>query len=297
MSLIRRLWVQPGMDRPVSLAFQVHRFWKIHGYFPNVIRPSTYSEKIFHKMVFDRRPILSLVADKVEVRDFVSGRIGDRYLAKIYAIFDDARYLRDFSFPSAFVLKASHGSSWNHIRKPDDRLDVDELVRKASLWLNDRYSWLELEWCYANIRPRLLIEEYLGPESGVPTDYKFHCFDGTVGFIQEHIGRYSDDVRVNLYDREWVRFGVEYAGFRNTQDASPRPANFEEMVRVAEALSSGFDFIRVDLYDLGGRVVFGELTNYPMAFYAKFEPASFDQQFGALWTIPRSYDAARPAQS
>ena len=289
MSVIRQLWAQPGLEKPVSLAFQVHRFWRIHGYVPNVVRPSTYSEKILYKMVFDRRPILSLVADKVEVRDFVSDRIGDRYLSKMYAVFDDPHCLYSFSFPSAFVLKASHGSSWNHIQRPDNRLDVDELVRKASLWLNDQYSWLELEWCYANIKAKLLIEEYLDSRSGVPTDYKFHCFDGKVGFIQEHIGRYSDDVRVNLYDREWVRFAVEYAGFRNTQEASPRPANFEEMLRVAEALSVGFDFIRVDLYDLGNRVVFGELTNYPMAFYAKFEPVSFDRKFGALWTVPHSY--------
>ena len=290
-SLIRRLWAQPYLDKPISLAFHAHKFWKIHGYVPNVIRPSTYSEKILYKMVFDRRPILSRVADKVEVRDFVADRVGNRYLTKIYAVFDDPRPLHDFSFPSAFVLKASHGSNWNHFQRPSDRLDVAELVRKASLWLNDQYSWLELEWCYASIPARLLVEEYLGPEAGVPTDYKFHCFNGRVGFIQEHIGRYSNDVRINLYDREWTRFGVEYAGFRNTQAASARPANLEEMVRVAETLSAGFDFIRVDLYDLGNRVVFGELTNYPMAFYAKFEPVSFDQQFGTLWTVVRSYSS------
>ena len=133
------------------------------------------------------------------------------------------------------------------------------------------------------IQPKLFCEEYLGSGDSVPVDYKFFCFSGTAQFIQADFDRFSTH-KCNFYDRDWNLLNVRYE-YPQKLDAQDPPQNLANMISIAERLSDGIDFVRVDLYDLGNRVVFGELTNYPAAGRGPFYPQEWDATFGSYWRL------------
>jgi hypothetical protein len=139
------------------------------------------------------------------------------------------------------------------------------------------------EWAYKNIQPRILIEELLSGTSGVPDDYRFFCFNGRCEYIQVDTPVYTGSgVLRDIFDRDWNKLDVTLK-YPNSNIARSRPRSLEEMIMIAELLSSEIDHVRVDLYDLDGRIVFGELTNYHAAGTQKFNPELFDKLFGESW--------------
>ena len=142
------------------------KFRKIHGYTPNLSAPEAFNEKILHKMIFDRRRMLTTFADKIAVRDYVQQRLGStELLSRIYRIFDGPDDLYTFEFPSRFVLKANHGSGWNYIHHGERPPNRDALVRLGRLWLSSNYALRQGEWCYNDVPPKLFCEENLAPDN------------------------------------------------------------------------------------------------------------------------------------
>lgn len=282
-------------------------------------RPETFTGKLRWKMLKDRRPLLTTFADKVAARDYVARVAGPEFLTTCYAIVADPDELDPAGLPREFVLKASHGSGgvwivseaapgepfvtpgqpyapgpvtplsgWHWILTTPDRVDWDVLVASSRGWLSRNCGDHVVEWAYLNVPPRLLVEELLrGPDGELPLDYKFFVFDGKARLVQVDTGRFRDHRR-NLYLPDWTPVDVDYL-YRRADTASPRPSSLERMVELAETLGSETDFVRVDLYDVDGRVVFGELTNYPEGGTGRFEPASFDAELGRRWALPARY--------
>jgi hypothetical protein len=281
-------------------------------------RPETFTEKLRWRMLKDRRPLLTTFADKVAVRDYVARLAGPECLTECYAVVDDPDELDRASLPREFVLKASHGSGgawivsdaapseplvspgepyapgpvtplsgWHWILTTPGGLDWDVLVASSREWLSRSPCDRHPEWAYLHVPPRILVEELLcGPDGQVPADYKFFVFDGHARLVQVDSGRFRDHRR-NLYLPDWTPVDTEYVYRR--ADEFPRPPSLGRMVELAEALGRGMDFLRVDLYEIEERVVFGELTNYPEGGTAQFEPVSFDAELGRWWTLPASY--------
>ena len=259
----------------------IFRFLKRHGYAPNLLSPNTFSEKLLHKMLFDRRPILTMFADKLAVRHYVEQRLGGKeHLATIHCVFARANDLYSFCFPSRFVLKANHGSGWNYIHYGGEFNRV-RLVQVSRRWLQSNFGLVMDEWCYNDIKPRVFCEEYLGIDHASPVDYKFYCFSGIARFIEAHFDRHLCH-KCNIFDRDWNLLDVRLLSPWKP-DARVTPKNLAQMISIADRLSEGIDFVRVDLYDLGDRVVFGEMTNYPTAARARFEPQEWDAIFGSYW--------------
>ena len=150
-------------------------------------------------------------------------------------------------------------------------------------WLSHTYK-RNSEWAYREVPPRLLVEEFLA--GGVPPDYKFFVFHGRVRMIEVDLDRFTGHKR-SLYTADWQRLPVQYG--HPAGDDVELPSALPEMIDVAEALGAATDFVRVDLYSLPGRVVCGELTNYPMAGRGWFDPREFDRELGAWWTLPTRY--------
>jgi hypothetical protein len=283
-------------------------------------RPVSVPEKIRWKMLKDRRPLLTTFADKVAVRDYVAGVVGPAHLTACYAIVADPDELERDALPAEFVAKANHGSGgswfvsetapagitihgerpdlhpatpgagWNRVLTRPEELDWGLLRETLRAWLELDYTEHYVEWAYRNIRPRLVIVEELlrGDDGGVPPDYKFWVCDGRVRLVQVEAGRFGDNRARAFYSPDWNRLEVRYAG-EPSEGELPAPAALAEMVRIAEALGRETDFVRVDLYAVGERVLFGELTNYPDAGTAAFTPDEFDLELARTWTIPRSY--------
>jgi hypothetical protein len=255
-------------------------------------------------MATDRRPILPVLADKVRVREYVKDRVGSEVLTHLYAVADSPERVRNFDFPREFVLKASHAcggvvlvaecfpperqlpeppAGWPRgLTIHPDALDWTRLTGLCAEWLSSRYNPYE-EWAYSKVHPRILVEEFLS-DDGVPVDYKFFVFGGQVHLVQVDQDRFGDHRR-NLYSPDWKLLEVEYGYPRGPLDS--KPARLDEMIRVAERLGGDLDFVRADLYNIGDRVVFGEMTIYPLSGCGRFSPREFDEQLGRLWQMPR----------
>lgn len=264
-------------------------------------------------MLHDRRPILTTLADKVAVRDVVAKRVGEEYLTRAYQVHGQVADIDWEALPTEFVAKVSHASGGaiivtesaqvgqalperlvpGHGRlivHPDsfDSARAEEVLAK---WLSIPYGWAgrKREWAYRHVQARVLIEELLrGSDGAIPEDYKFMMFDGVCGWIQVDVGRHGDHRR-DLFTPDWERLPVDFV-YPRSEAPVPVPERLGEMMSVAASLAAGHDFLRVDLYAVPGRVVFGELTAYPEAGRGTFEPPEYDRILGELWHVPRRYD-------
>jgi hypothetical protein len=271
----------------------VRNYTQIHGSPPNLKTPATFNEKVLYRMLYDRRPLLTTLVDKVAVRDVVAARIGSRYLARVYAIVDDVSELDPSSLPESFILKTNHGSGMNMVVPNKSEWQVDEASRIFRKWLNTNYYVTTREWAYRDVPPKLLVEELLveGPAGSHPLEWKFYVFDGKCPFFKVNWDReMSPDgvllhLTCNIYDRQLRRVPLRVEHDNNPSDP-PFPHNMDEMFSVVETLGQGFDFVRVDLYNIRGRIVFGELTIYPAAAGDRFDPPEYEYVFGRHWRLP-----------
>jgi len=272
------------------------------------IRPAlTFQQKILHKMAFDRNPMLTIYADKVKVREFVSERVSSEYLTTSFGDYTSIDGLGRESLPKNFVLKSNHGSGasvicWegaprgNRLPKakpttiwekylihPDD-LVWEDLVNLSGHWMNVNYYW-ELgrfpEWAYKNIEPKILVEEVLTHNGDIPEDYKFFMINGNCEFIQVDTSRFTQHKR-DLYSPNWDRIEGSFL-FPASSFSQERPILLTEMLNLAKSLSEGIDFIRVDLYCTDKGIKFGELTNYPEGGVADIKPKELSNQFAKNW--------------
>jgi hypothetical protein len=260
----------------------LHDFYIGHGGYPNLLYPRTFSEKIQHRKLFDRRPILTQFADKVAVRDYVRERVGNEILTTLYHVTDDPNDIPLDLLPDRFVVKPTHGCGWVQIVRDKSALDVAQLRRTCAGWLAENFFYRAGEWAYKNIKPRLMFEELLDDGMGaVPNDIKFFCFGGRAQFITVDIARFGNHRR-NIYDMEW---NLLRCGFQRPLSDEPQaqPARFADMVRYAEKLAAGHDFLRIDLYYAGDRITFGEITATPASGLEPFWPGGTDLWIGSLW--------------
>ena len=266
--------------------FAVARYRRCHRTLPNLIRPQTFNEKVLHRIIFDRQPWMTVVADKYRVRDYVSGRLGADILPKLFHVCTDPESIPFDALPDRFVVKPSHGSGWVEIVHDKSRLDEAALIRTCRSWLAQNYYDITREWIYKDITPRILIEEFIDDgNGGAPNDYKLFVFGGRVEFILVTMGRF--DVRAHmLLDRNWSPVNVSFAYSEHRRPVPP-PPHLREMIDAAETLAHGMSFIRADFYDTQAKLYFGELTATPGCGLDRFSPASFDHRLGSLWKAER----------
>jgi hypothetical protein len=257
------------------------KFLEFHGAELNLENPLTFSEKLQWLKLNDRTELHTLCADKYRVRSYVESQIGGRYLIPLLEKLWDPNKL-DLSAiaDQAFVIKTNHDSGTVIIVRDKNRADSARIRRRLESAMKINFYHSSREWQYKNIRPRILVEKLLLDAHGeVPKDYKIHCFGGVPKFIQVDSDRFSDHGRA-FYDRDWTEqeFTVKFP-FRG---GVPRPASLEEMLEVAAKLSRPFGFARVDLYDINGRVYFGEITFHPGSGLEQFQPVEWDARMGSF---------------
>jgi hypothetical protein len=225
------------------------------------------------------REMMRDTADKVSVRGYVCSQVGAEYVARAYMIVEDAGEIVFDRLPTAFVMKASHGSGMVKIVHDRRKVPEVQVLTLAKKWLSTRYHKVARELVYKGTKPRVIFEELLlDEEGGVPKDYKMFCFRGVVRVIQVDIDRFNGHKR-NLYSCDWESLPFEFAYPRGPE--VERPKALATMIRTAEILSRDFEFVRVDLYDLGSRVIVGELTHFPEAGNGRFRPSHYDRWLGA----------------
>ena len=256
------------------------------GRYADLEQPTLFSEKLQWLKLYYRDPLMAQCADKYEVRRFIEGKGYADTLNELIATYDRVEDFDLDRLPERFVLKATHGSAWNIICKDKEKIDwlTYRLIMKS--WLKHNIFWNGREWVYQELKPRIVCEKYLEDASGQLLDYKIFCFNGEPAFVQVNLGRNEQRHVQNFYDLNWqiLPFGKDIAPSPDVE--IPRPASLERMLVIAKDLATTFPFVRVDFYDVQGRVIFGELTFFPASGMPDFVPQSYDAIVGKMLTLP-----------
>lgn len=248
----------------------------------NLKNPQTLNEKIQWKKIYDRRPVYTLCADKYEVRNYVKERIGEKYLIPLLFYTNNPNKIDFDKIPLPFIIKANHGSGWIFIIKNKKEINKKEIIERCKKWLESNIYFIGREWQYKNIKPKILIEKLLLDEEGqIPKDYKFHCFNGEVEFIQVDTDRFENHKR-GFFDINWRLLPFTWSPKKNNRPKYElnkdinKPKKLREMVEIATTLSKNFDYVRVDLYFVNNKIYFGELTFSHEDGFAPFFPEKYD---------------------
>ena len=251
----------------------------------HIKRPKLYNEKLQWIKLHDRRPEYTQYADKLAVRNHVAKSVGEDYLIPLIAQYGSIAQIDWDALPDRFVLKCTHGSGSNIICADKSALNVDEAKGKLRGWMKRNWFWLSREWPYLDIKPRIIAEQFLGDDQGnVPFDYKIMCFEGEPTYIVVDADRYTAHTR-NYYDVNWVKQPMENR-HKNIPYDIPRPAHLAEMLSIARRLSAGIHHVRVDLYLVGTRIYFGEMTFFHGYGMEVFSPKEFELGMGARIKLP-----------
>ena len=264
------------------------RYFLLNGYPLKLTCPKTFTEKIQWLKLYNRNPLYTMLVDKCEVKNYVAEKIGEQYIIPTLGVwrkFDDI----DFDIlPDKFILKTTNGS--HTLIKCEDKktFDKKEARKKFSKWLKISPYNTYREWAYKNVEPRIIAEKYMVDGSNKElTDYKFFCFNGRAAYCQVIADR-SIDETIDFYDRDWVH--QEFVGLnprvKNALQTQAKPYGYSDMVRIAEKLSEGIPFVRVDLYFINGRIYFGEMTFYPAAGEGAFTPEIWNRRLGDMIVLP-----------
>ncbi|QDV21776.1 hypothetical protein Q31a_00550 [Aureliella helgolandensis] len=261
------------------------RFRRKIGKSGNFTEPQTFPEKVQFRKLYGNHSTYARLADKYAVREYVAERVGERYLVPLLGVYDQLtpEHFRDL--PDRFIIKANHGSKWHQVVWDKSQLDIASTVQYFNQLMHRTYGLRSHEYHYRLIRPRIVIEELLDDEHDSPVDYSFYSYHGPSGFdflITLTAPRHETYAH---FDRHW---NFQDGDFTSEQHAKyVKPANYQDMFRVAEELSRGFDFLRVDLYNLNGRIYFGEATCTPTSGYTPAEVPSRGKLRGDKWHLDR----------
>lgn len=284
------------------------------GYSLNLENPQTFNEKLQWLKLYDRKPEYTMMVDKYKVREYIKEKLGEEYLIPLLGVWDKAEDIDFDKLPNQFVLKCTHDSGGLCICRDKNTFDVKQCKDYLDNRLTHNYYKLWREWPYKNVVPKIIAEQYIDVTQNSPLkcgdiisveelqctqgllDYKFMCFSGRVQALFLDIGvvkgssKHAENYYRNVYDREFNLLPV-----KETRENYPlkikMPDNFNQMVEIAEKLSSGMPHVRVDLYNVKGRIFFGEFTFFHGSGLSNFfVPKEWDKIFGDWIELPKKRD-------
>ena len=277
---------------PDSLMVRIQYYLNFNRWL-NLDNPTRYSEKIQWYKLYYRNPLIKQCSDKYAVRDYVKSKGLDHILNDCYGVYENIDEINFDELPEKYVIKDTMGSGSTGIIFVHDKNDLDVDVAKKIMkqWLAipaKRKSYGR-EWGYEGIKHRLIIEKMLlkTPTDDLP-DYKFFCFNGKVycSYFMENYSLNPSNGVLAFFDRGFKHMNVYRKDFKPLEYQPKKPKNYDLMVKYAEILASDFPHVRVDLYNLEGIIIFGELTFYNASGYVKFNPDSFDERMGNQFELP-----------
>jgi|SRR5690554_3357767 len=261
---------------------------KIFGKDVDLEAPKTLNEKIqWYKLNF-KHPLIVQCSDKYAVRDYVAQTIGEEYLVPLCFHTRDYKQVIPENMPDfPIIIKANHTAGTNHIVKDKNRVNWKTIQTDCRWWLNLNYSYMQKEWQYGKIKPRIVVEKLLTDANGqVPSDYKLHFMNGKFEFLQVDIDRFSSHKR-NIYDKDWNLLPFTWSVLDENKKpvwdngrTIERPKNLELLIELGERLAKPFPYVRVDFYYLDDLIYFGELTFHHGGGYEHFTPDKWDLYYG-----------------
>ena len=233
-----------------------------------------------------------MLVDKYEAKSLVADSIGESHIIPTLGIWDRFEDI-DFSIlPNQFVLKCTHDSGGLVICRDKKNFNKKSAKKKINKCLKHNFYYGQREWAYKNIKPRIIAEKYMEDETAKKlgnlglTDYKFFCFNGEPEFVYVSCGLENHETaQISFLTMNWEKAPFGRSDYLEFEVLPPKPAKFDEMVKIAKSLSSGHPFLRVDLYEINNKVYFSELTFSPCGGFMPFVPEEWDAKLGEMVNI------------
>ena len=277
-----------------ALYLKVLFFFEMRGKILHLKNPKSFNEKLQWLKIYDYKPEYTKLVDKLAVKNYVESRVGDEYIIPTLAVWDSVEDIDWDSLPNQFVLKTTHGGGGCGVIVCSDKTKFDKIKAKNKLKKSMRTNAGQTyrEKPYLNVPRKIIAEKYIADQvisnsenSADLRDYKFFCFNGKVKFFKIDFGRFVEH-HANYYSPkgDLLPFG-EVACQPDINHVENMPNNLSEMIRLAETLSANYKFLRVDLYNVNGKIFFGELTFYPAAGMGTFIPEEWDEKLGNMLAL------------
>lgn len=250
------------------------------GYRLNFKNPQTFNEKLNWMKLYYRNPLLSSLSDKYTVKEYVRKKIGGEYVVKNYGVWDSFDDIDFATLPDRFVLKTTHDQGGVVVCHDRGAFDVEGARLKLNLHLERNLFWKYREWPYKLIKPQIIAEEFLESDENDLNDYKFFCFDGSVKLMYIATGRNRGEVKFDFFDMDFNPVDLVQA-YPRSGDNFKKPENFDDMVQIANKLSKDLPQVRIDLYNIRGKIFFGEFTFFHHGGLQPFHPKSWDYLLGS----------------
>ncbi len=246
----------------------------------NLDNPKTFNEKLQWLKIHDRKPEYTKMVDKYEAKKYVANIIGNEYIIPTIGVWDKFKSIDFSKLPNKFVLKCTHDSGGVLICKDKSKLNKLKTKIRFNIIMKRNFYYRHREWVYKDVKHRIIAEKLIESEEGELADYKFMCFNGKVKYIFTCTERRSKEgLKVTFYDTNWNKMPFE-RHYPSERKPMKKPENLELMIKIAEKLSKNIPFVRVDLYDINGKIYFGELTFYPGSGLEEFSPEKYDRILG-----------------
>lgn len=253
--------------------------------YPNLDSPVYFNDKLLALKLKVRNPEYKRLVDKYAVREYIKSAIGEEYLIPLIGVYNDPDEVNFKSLPNKFVLKLTSGSQNNLVCTDKSKIDWVVESKNIRKWMKiDPYKRTR-EWQYKDLPNQFVIEEYIADKEGNTNDYKFWCFNGSPEMVQVDSKRFINHKR-NFFDVETFKeldIKVTYEKANNIA----KPKNYDDMVKIAKKLSSNLPFSRIDLYNIDGRIYFGEITFYPGNCNERIEPLEYEKILGEKITLEK----------
>ena len=271
------------------------QFYRFLGYKLDLKHPKTFSEKLQWLKLYDRNPLYTVLTDKVKVKEYVAAKIGKEYIIPTLGVWDKPEDIDFNSLPNQFVLKCNHNSGIGlFICRKKNEVSADKwakVVLELNNGLKEDYYLRGREWPYKNISRKILAERFMSDDDGNISndlkDYKWYCFNGKPLYCQVIADRRTKET-IDFYDTDWKH--QDFIGLNpiavHSSNPVAKPENLIEMVNIAKALSVDTIFSRIDLYNICGRIYFGEITFYPQSGFGVFHPSLYNNLIGDLLKLP-----------
>ncbi len=253
----------------------------------NLENPKRYTEKLQWLKLHDRRPEYTIMVDKYEVKKYVSEKIGEEYIIPTIGVWDSPDEINFDDLPDKFVIKCNHNSGTGMaICKDKSTLDIEKVKSELTRGLKQDYYLKGREWPYKDVKRRIIAEKYMEDEKTAELrDYKFFCFNGEAKmlFIASDRQTKGEETKFDFFDMDYNLLPFTN-GHPNAKVQPEKPVCFDEMRALAEKLSAGIPHLRVDFYEVNGKVYFGELTFSHWSGMMPFEPDEWDEKIGE-WLV------------
>lgn len=279
-----------------DLNFHTAKLKKTSGITPDIKSPTTLSEKICHRLVYDHNNLYTMLADKLAVREYVASRTTRVKAVPLIGVYRSFSHIDFSTLPDQFVLKCNHDSGSTIICTNKDQFNYRQARKKLTLALKKNLYYTTREWQYKNITPVILCEPYVdlfnnADRNSTPEMLRIHCFHGVAHYAEADFTDDHGREFINVYDRHWnlQPFQMEYP---NTPVAPGEPKLFREALLAAQELAKGLDYCRVDLMLKSDEIYFSEITLSPKRGKLRITPLEWDTKLGDIWQLPLS--AGRP---